>query len=163
MHSGCIYTSRQKDVNRVHHLFSEAAIRLTLHTDYALRVLLQAAGAPGERQSIAGVAEAHGISRNHVMKVVNELANAGYLDTARGRGGGFTLARAPEEITLGEVVRLTEPDLKPADCGSCALRVGCGLTPLLGDAMRAFLDVLDRQTLADALRKGALPLAMTGP
>lgn len=133
-------------------------IRLTLHTDYALRILLQAAAAKGEKLSIAGVAEQHGISRNHAMKVVNLLANAGLLATTRGRGGGFVLARDPGAITLGEVVRLTEPDVRPADCGNCALRVGCGLTPMLGAAMQAFLDTLDRQTLAEALAASTFPL-----
>lgn len=123
-----------------------------------MRILLQAAAAGGQRLSIAAVAEAHGISRNHVMKVVNELANAGYLATTRGRGGGFTLARAPETITLGEVVRLTEPDLGPVDCGSCALKHGCGLTPMLGSAVQAFLAELDRQTLAEALARSVVPL-----
>lgn len=89
------------------------------------------------------------------MKVVNELANAGYLATTRGRGGGFTLARRPEDITLGEVVRLTEPDLGPVNCGSCALKRGCGLTPMLGSAVQAFLAELDRQTLAEALERSA--------
>lgn len=139
------------------------AIKLTLHTDYALRILLQAAAAAGTRLSIAGVSETHGISRNHVMKVVNQLANAGLLETVRGRGGGFSLARDPARITLGEVVRLTEPDLRAADCGSCVLRNGCGLTPLLATAMQAFLDELDRQSLADALRMSRLPLLPTRP
>lgn len=93
------------------------------------------------------------------MKVVNELANAGLLQTVRGRGGGFSLARDPAEITLGEVVRITEPDLRPADCASCILRDGCGLTPLLGSALQAFLDELDRKTLADALRASTNPFA----
>ncbi len=92
------------------------------------------------------------------MKVVNQLANRGLLDTQRGRGGGFTLARDAAEITLGEVVRLTEPDLQPADCARCSLQAGCGLTPILGTATQAFLDVLDRQTLADAAAASRLEL-----
>lgn len=133
-------------------------MRLTLHTDYALRVLLHAAARPGDRLSISDTAQAHRISRNHVMKVVNQLANAGLLDTVRGRGGGFTLARPPEAITIGEVVRLTEPDLRPVDCANCVLHPGCGLTPLLGSAVDAFLAELDRQTLADALARTTQPL-----
>lgn len=118
--------------------------------------------AKGERLSIAAVAEAHGISRNHVMKVVNSLANGGFLATTRGRGGGFALGRLPEEITLGEVVRHTEPDLQPADCAHCAMRVGCGLTPMLGEALAAFLEVLDRQTLAEALARSTAPFPPLG-
>ncbi len=132
-------------------------MRLTLHTDYALRILLHAAAEPGVRLSIADVAEKHGISRNHVMKVVNLLASSGLLDTARGRGGGFTLARDPASITVAEVVRLTEPTLQPADCASCVLRHGCGMIPVLDCALRAFMEVLDRATLADALKETSLP------
>ena len=95
-----------------------------------------------------------------MMKVVNTLANAGLVDTVRGRGGGFSLARDPASITLGDVVRLTEPNLKPADCANCAIQNGCGLTPILGSALRAFFDELDRQTLADALKKSTLPFAL---
>jgi len=133
------------------HHYGEPAIKLTLHTDYALRILLHAAAIPGTRLSISDVAEQHGISRNHVMKVVNQLANVGLLETTRGRGGGFNLARDPGSIRIGEVVRLTEPGLQPADCGTCILNRGCGLIPILDDAMDAFLAVLDAKTLADAL------------
>jgi Rrf2 family nitric oxide-sensitive transcriptional repressor len=122
-----------------------------------LRILLEAAGNRDIRLSIADVARSHGISKNHVMKVVNQLARGGLLETTRGRGGGFALAREPADIRLGDVVRLTEPDLQPADCGQCVLRIGCGLTPLLGAAMRAFLGELDRRTLADALRGSNWP------
>lgn len=135
-------------------------MRLTRHTDYALRILLQAAAQPDRRLSIAGVAEAQDISRNHAMKVVNELASGGLLATVRGRGGGFGLARPAEEITLGEVVRLTEPDLRPADCENCALAIGCGLTPILGSALRAFLAELDRHTLAEAAAGTRLSFAL---
>jgi Rrf2 family nitric oxide-sensitive transcriptional repressor len=107
-----------------------------------LRILLEAAACPDQRLSIA-----------HVMKVVNQLGHAGLLATARGRGGGFKLGRPAEAITLGEVVRLTEPDLLPADCAGCALNNGCGLEPMLGSAVAAFLAVLDGQTLAEAARR----------
>jgi Rrf2 family nitric oxide-sensitive transcriptional repressor len=136
-------------------------MRLTRHTDYALRILLQAGqqtlseqhGNPTARLSIAGVAHTHAISRNHAMKVVNLLSRHGYLATSRGRGGGLSLARPPSEIRLGEVVRLTEPEMQAADCAHCVLRSGCGLTPLLANAMAAFLAVLDATTLADALHQ----------
>ncbi|MBC2667405.1 Rrf2 family transcriptional regulator [Novosphingobium flavum] len=133
-------------------------MRLTRHTDYALRILLQAAVEPERRLSIAEVAEAQGIARNHAMKLVNELAGAGLLATVRGRGGGFALGRPAGEIGIGEVVRLTEPDLRPADCENCALSPGCGLTPMLSGAVRAFLAELDRFTLADAAKGTRVPL-----
>lgn len=129
-------------------------MHLTRYTDYALRVLLHAASREGGLTSISEIAQIQGISKNHVMKVVNQLANDGFLRTIRGRGGGFTLARPAEDIRIGDVVRRTEPDLNPADCGNCVLRVGCGLNPLLGEAMTAFLGTLDRYTLADAVANG---------
>jgi len=134
-------------------------MRLTRHTDYAL----QAAAEPGRRLSIAGVAQLQGIARNHAMKVVNELAGADLLATARGRGGGFTLGRPAEEITIGDVVRVTEPDLRPADCDSCVLNGQCGLKAVLNDAMRAFLAELDRRTLAEAAAGTVLPVALFDP
>jgi Rrf2 family nitric oxide-sensitive transcriptional repressor len=115
--------------------------------------MLEAAGFPGTRLSIAGVAAEHEIPKNTVMKVVNQLANAGLLVTVRGRGGGFALGRPAEGITLGEIVRLTEPDITPADCAGCALRSGCGLEPMLGSAVAAFLAELDAKTLAEAARR----------
>lgn len=138
-------------------------MRLTRHTDYALRILLQAATQPGELLSIGTVAQAQGIARNHAMKVVNELANAGLLATTRGRSGGFRLGRPAAEITIGEVVRLTETDLRPADCDSCALHFACGLIPVLSSASRAFLAELDKTTLAQAAATTRLPPALRNP
>ena len=138
-------------------------MRLTRHTDYALRILLQAATQPDELLSIATVAEAQGIARNHAMKVVNELANAGLLATTRGRSGGFRLGRPAADITVGEVVRLTETDLRPADCDSCVLQSGCGLIPVLNGAARAFLAELDKITLAQAAATTRLPPALRNP
>jgi Rrf2 family nitric oxide-sensitive transcriptional repressor len=153
MQMKCIYKRRPKHAIDLHQIAGGKSIRLTRHTDYALRMLLEAAMMPGERLSIAEVAARHGISKNHVMKVVNELANAGLLTTQRGRGGGFMLGRPAEEVTIGEVVRLTEPDLQPADCAGCVLNRGCGLDPMLGAAVAAFLAELDGQTLAEAVRR----------
>lgn len=117
-----------------------------------MRILLQAALEKDGLLSIANVAAAHAISRNHAMKVVQTLSQAGLLETVRGRGGGFRLGRPAGTITLGEVVRLTEPGLRVADCASCVLRDGCGLTPLLDEATSAFLGALDARTLEDAAR-----------
>lgn len=136
-------------------------MRLTAHTDYALRILLHAALLADEYAggllSIADVAQAHAISRNHAMKVVNLLANAGLLETVRGRGGGFRLGQPAGEIRLGDVVRLTEPCLSPADCANCLLRASCGLTAILNGAMSAFLAELDGKTLADAAATSRMP------
>lgn len=135
-------------------------MRLTRHTDYAFRALLAAASAREGLTSIAEVSAAHGISKNHLMKVVNQLANDGFLRTIRGRGGGFTLARPAEAIRIGDVVRRMEPDLQLAECGSCVMRLDCGLTPVLGEAMAAFIDALDRYTLADVVARPESLLAI---
>lgn len=138
-------------------------MRLTAHTDYALRILLHAALAAREGKDLLGitqVADEHAISRNNAMKVVNLLANAGLLQTIRGRSGGFRLGRPAETITLGEVVRLTEPSLNPADCDNCILSASCGLTAMLNRAMCAFLAELDRQTLAEAAAGTRLPRSL---
>lgn len=139
-------------------------MRLTAQTDYALRILLHAELVtrtdPTRLPSIAEVADAHAISRNHAMKVVNLLANAGLLETVRGRGGGFRLGKPAETIRLGDVVRLTEPCLSPADCGNCLMSRTCGLAGLLNRAMDAFLAELDRHTLADAAATSRLPAAL---
>lgn len=128
-------------------------MRLTAQTDYALRILLEAAMAARRGDgllSIGAVAKDHRIPKNNVMKVVNLLGNAGYLETLRGRGGGFRLGRPAEEVRLGDIVRLAEPNLALADCDACILCGQCGLTPMLAKAMRAFMAELDRQTLAEA-------------
>jgi len=100
------------------------------------------------------VAHAFGLSRHHVVKVVNELQHLGYLETTRGRAGGFRLARAPEAIPVGEVVRRTEGSLAVVECfapatSTCPLTRACGLKGALGEAFDAFFAVLDRYTLAD--------------
>lgn len=142
-------------------------LRLTAHTDYALRILLHAALAeaaePGALLSIAAVAHGQSIPRNHAMKVVNTLAGAGFLATTRGRAGGFRLGRPADRIHLGDVVRLTEPCLKPAGCETCLMRAHCGLSGILDGAMAAFLAELDRHTLAQAAATSRLPVALAAP
>ena len=130
-------------------------MQLTRHTDYALRVLIHLTVMPAGRATIAEIADAYDLSRNHLMKVVHHLGQGGFLDTQRGRGGGFSLARSPDTIMLGDVIRHSEPDMNMADCGSCALRPACGLSGILNMATAAFLAVLDRHSLADAARDKA--------
>jgi Rrf2 family nitric oxide-sensitive transcriptional repressor len=129
-------------------------VRLTVYTDYALRLLIYAALSPDARITIGEVAEAYGISRNHLTKVAHQLGLAGYLETVRGKGGGLRLARKPEAIGLGEVIRRTEPDLALVPCfepirAGCRILPGCRLEMALREARDAFLAVLDRHTLAD--------------
>jgi Rrf2 family nitric oxide-sensitive transcriptional repressor len=133
-------------------------MRLTRFSDYAMRVLLDLGQRPGELSSIAALAQAHRISQNHLMKIVSDLVNAGYLESVRGRAGGVRLARAPETINVGALLRHTEDDLRLVSCGDCILNRGCGFNSALGEAMSAFLSVLDGYSLAD-LMSGRMAIA----
>lgn len=129
-------------------------MRLTLYTDYALRILIYL-GVNGERQSsTAEIARAYRISESHLTKVVHKLGRLGLIRTMRGRGGGLRLGRPAADIRLGTVVRATEEDFILAECFSgngCVLTPACRLQGVLGDALRAFLSVLDQVTLADLI------------
>lgn len=132
-------------------------MRLTLHTDYALRLLMLLAMEPGRLHTIEEVARRHGISRNHLMKVTQTLAQSGFVESLRGRGGGLRLARPAAAIALGEVVRATEDSFALVECldparNACVLATGCGLRGPIEEALAAFLAVLDRHSLADLLR-----------
>lgn len=126
-------------------------MRLTLHTDYALRTLVYAGANPGRFCSISEIAAGYGISQNHLMKVVHELGRSGYLTTLRGRSGGVSLAKPPDAISLGRVIREFEADFQLADCGNCVIGPACRLRCMLDEASKAFMAVLDRYTLADVL------------
>lgn len=139
-------------------------MRLTLYTDYALRTLLYLGIHADRRVSIREIALAYGISENHLVKVIHNLGRGGFVATHRGRGGGLTLARAPEHINVGDVVRHTEEDMALVGCmappepgsqtppGGCILANACHLRGVLGEALGAFLSVLDSRTLADLLK-----------
>jgi len=126
-------------------------MKLTLFTDYSIRVLLYLGAEPDRLCSIGEIAQAYDVSQNHLMKVVSKLANEGYVESVRGRFGGIRLGKAPEAINLGAVVRQTEDGFNLADCSGCAVAPACGVTGVLGEALGAFLAVLDRYTLADML------------
>jgi Rrf2 family transcriptional regulator, nitric oxide-sensitive transcriptional repressor len=130
-------------------------MRLTLWTDYALRTLIYV-GAKAERLStIAEIAESFDISKAHLMKVVNKLAQQGYIQTVRGKGGGIRLGRTAGQIGIGSVVRDTEEELAVMGClsrsGFCRIERCCVLRGALRKATLAFLESLDDYTLADLL------------
>jgi Rrf2 family nitric oxide-sensitive transcriptional repressor len=126
-------------------------MQLTRFSDYALRVLMFAQAADGRLVTIEQMAGAYGISRAHLMKVVNTLTRAGYLTAVRGRSGGVRLARPAADIVLGDVVRATEPDFALVECfasgNHCVITRRCKLQGVLSTALKAFLDVLDQHTL----------------
>ena len=132
-------------------------MQLNAFTDYSLRILIYAAARPDQRCLTAEVASAYGISRHHVVKVVNELQHLGYIQTTRGRTGGFTLARSPEHIRVGDVVRRTETTTL-VECfdrhtNTCPLAQACGLKGILAEAFAAFIAVLDRYSIADMVAR----------
>ncbi|QKT02635.1 Rrf2 family transcriptional regulator [Ectothiorhodospiraceae bacterium 2226] len=130
-------------------------MHLTRHTDYALRVLMYLALEPDRVATISDIAGAYDISRNHLVKVVHELGGHGLLHTSRGKGGGIRLARPPDSITVGEVVRRMEGSLQIIDCASprCAILPQCRLKGALEEAARAFLTTLDGYTLHDLVQQ----------
>src|SRR5436309_14405997 len=131
-------------------------MQLTKFSDYSLRVLIFLARQPSTHTTIRDIAEAHEISKNHLMKVVHQLAKCGYVKTVRGKGGGISLARPAAEISIGAIVRDVEP-LTPAECfvpgydASCRLYPTCGLRGALRPAKSAFLTTLDGYRLNRAL------------
>ena len=132
-------------------------MRLTLHTDYALRLLMLLAIEPDELHTIEEVARRYGISRNHLMKVVQTLAQGGFVTSLRGRSGGLRLAREAGSINLGAVVRATEDGFDLVECfdtarNTCVVAPACGLKSPLDQAVRAFLAVLDGYSLGDLVR-----------
>ncbi len=137
-------------------------MRLTRYTDYAMRVLLYLAARPQQQCSISEITRAYGVSQSHLMKVVNDLVNAGYLISARGRFGGIRLARDPREISVGAVVRHTEDGFELVDCVDCVIAPACGLTGALDEALAAFLAVLDGYSLHDLMARRYQMAALLG-
>ncbi|HEX4104933.1 MAG TPA: Rrf2 family transcriptional regulator [Rhizomicrobium sp.] len=135
-------------------------MRLTFYSDYSLRLLMYAALKPDALITIHDVAEAYGISKNHLTKVAFDLGRAGFVETVRGRNGGLRLAKKPEEIGLGDVLRITESRSVLVECfnpktNSCVISAPCRLKGVLARALKAWFAVLDEYTLADLTDKNA--------
>lgn len=138
-------------------------MRLTLHTDYALRVLVHVGLRDGELVTISEIADCYGISKNHLTKVVHQLGRSGYLETVRGKYGGVRLLVQPEDVRLGDFVRKTEEDFALARCmreegacepdgeGACLLQGACIARIAFSQGLAAFFETLDRYTLADMI------------
>jgi Rrf2 family nitric oxide-sensitive transcriptional repressor len=129
-------------------------MRLTDYTDYTLRVLMFCATHPERSVTISELAQGYDISKNHLMKIVNDLARQGLLQTTRGRGGGLRLLKPASEIRIGDVVRQSETDFRLVECfdadhNTCTLTGYCMLKQVIKKAEQSFLAELDRVTLAD--------------
>ena len=129
-------------------------MKLTFYSDYSLRLLMYVSVKRDGLVTIQEVADAYGISKNHLMKVAFELGRKGFLETVRGRGGGLRLARPPEKIGVGEVVRAMEEDFTMVECfdpkaNQCVITGPCRLRGALSRALKAYFAVLDEYTLAD--------------
>jgi len=131
-------------------------MQLTLHTDYALRVLIYLAQKEDELATISEIADFYLISRNHLVKVVHHLSQENFIHTTRGKHGGMRLARAPKLIAIGEVVRRMEPNFDIVECFSnsnqpCKVSPICTLKEVLHRAGSEFLALLDQYSVADAV------------
>lgn len=135
-------------------------MRLSEYTDYACRVLMHCAAHPGQLTTIGELAERYGISKNHLMKIVQDLGRKGLLETTRGRGGGVRLGVDPTQLRLGDIVRMAETDLRLVECfdaanNRCKLVPACQLQHTLNKALNAYFAELDSVTLADLAWPGS--------
>ena len=136
-------------------------MRITRYTDYSLRVLMYVALKGDGLSTIKEIADSYDISKNHLMKVVQKLNSNGYLVATRGKNGGLSMARAPESINLGALIRDTEQDFALVECfsaaNSCCITPACQLKHIFAEALEAFFAVLDSYTLADLLPGNKAP------
>lgn len=132
-------------------------MKLTDYTDYTLRTLIYLGLHRNELVTIQQIADGYNISKNHLMKIIHRLSLDGTVETVRGRSGGVSLKRSPEEINIGQVVRAAEQEFALVECldrinNRCVLSPACQLQGLFRRGLEAFFAVLDEQTLADVMR-----------
>lgn len=135
-------------------------MQLTIYSDYALRTLIYLGLHPGRPVPVSEISAAYGISTHHLAKVAKDLVRNGVVRAHRGRSGGLELAQPPAAVSVGAIVRQTEPTFDLLECfdrrtSTCPLTGACRLERTLYDARAAFLDVLDRTTLADLVGNGS--------
>jgi Rrf2 family protein len=131
-------------------------MRLTLHSNHAVRLLMYCALRPNQVLRTVEIARANRISEHHLTKIAQCLACFGIVETIRGRSGGITLAKRPEDVIIGDVIRITEDNLELAECfnmdtNTCPLANECRFNKILHQSLAAFLAVLDGYTLADLI------------
>lgn len=138
-------------------MWQNPLMQITTFSDYCLRILIFLAVCDGRRVSAREIAEHYGISVHHIAKAGKWLVRQGHIAGAKGKGGGLTLARKPEDINIGTVIRQAEEDTGLVECmrenGQCAIHGACGLAPILNEAQIAFYEVLDHYSIADATAK----------
>lgn len=147
-------------------VFYNGSMQLTSFTDYGLRSLMYLAACPDRLSSVKEVAEYYGISRNHLVKVVHRLAQLGYIETSKGKGGGIRLAQDAGKLQLGDLVNALEPNMNIVECfnnatNTCQITSTCQLKHCLYEASQAFTDVLNQYTLADVIKNKALFLELS--
>jgi Rrf2 family transcriptional regulator, nitric oxide-sensitive transcriptional repressor len=135
-------------------------LQLTLHSDYSLRVLIYLAENPGRMVSTEEISDAYGISRHHLVRVIQTLNEHSFVKVSAGRGGGAALASTPEEINIGQVIRKTESNFRIVECfdlaaNTCPIVPVCKLRGVLAHALDGFFKILDEYTLADMVRMPA--------
>lgn len=141
--------------------FYNGHMQLTSFTDYGLRSLMYLAACTERLSSVKEIADYYGISRNHLVKVTHRLAQLGYIETSKGRGGGIRLARDARKLHLGDLVNAMEPNMNIAECfnrdtNTCLITNTCQLKHCLFEASRAFTDVLNKYTLADVIKNKSM-------
>lgn len=129
-------------------------MQLTSFTDYGLRALIYMASLPDDQMTnISQVTEVYGVSRNHMVKIINQLSRAGLVTAVRGKNGGIKLGKPAQTIRIGDVVRELEPlSLVNCDSDFCHITPACRLKHVLHTAVEHFLDELNHYTLADMVK-----------
>ena len=132
-------------------------MRLTRQTNYAIRILMYCAANDGRLSRIPEIAAAYSVSELFLFKILQPLVEAKLVETVRGRHGGVRLGRPAADITLFDVVRVTEESFAMAECfendsADCPLIDSCNLNAALRKALGAFFDVLESYTIADLVK-----------
>lgn len=132
-------------------------MQLSTFSDYSMRVMMFLGLQHGQLSTISDIAKAYAISENHLMKVVHHLAQHGYVETVRGKGGGLRLVRDPATVNVGELLRVSENNTGLLPClnsgSDCCIQISCKLMGILSEAQTALFDVLNKYTLADLLKE----------
>jgi len=130
-------------------------MHITRYTDYSLRILLYLAVKGEQLSTITEISASYGLSKNHLMKIVQHLSAKGYLLAIRGKFGGIRLDKPLSEINIGALVRDFEEHNNLVECFSdknhCIITPSCGLKKMFSQAQKSFLTTLDNYTLSDLL------------